>query len=257
MRTRMKFLAIILLAIIMNWTLPTTMLAQTEPLGPLMSVTEFTIKPGHVTQFKEGVKAWKACYLENKGEWTWRMWQRQQGEGNVFVLASDMVNWAEMDKTDESGKNCQNLARELINPHVEKAVRHVTRFQIGVSKGAPLASEEEIIRVSFYKLNYTNGHRMMEVVKEVEEIRKSAKLDIPWYWYQWQTSGPESPNYHLVMPYKDFAAMDIVQEGVWDIVEKTAGKAKRDELQAAFRSSLASTWSYIYKLDKEISRPTR
>lgn len=257
MKTRFNYLAIISLGIIMYWTLPTTLLAQTEPLGPLMAVTEFTIKPGHVMQFREGVKTWKACYLENKGEWTWRMWQRQQGEGIVFVLASDMMNWAEMDQTDEPGKNCQELARTLINTHVEKVVRHVTRFQPGISKGSLLAESEEIIRVSFYKLNYVNGHRMMEVVKEVEEIRKKAKMDIPGYWYQWQTSGPESPNYHLVIPYKDFAAIDIVQEGVWDMVEKNAGKAKRDELQADFRSSIASTWNYLYKLDKDISRPTR
>lgn len=257
MKTRINYLAIISLGIIMNWTLPTTLSAQTEPLGPLMAVTEFTIRPGHEMQFKEGIKTWKACYLENKGEWTWRMWRRQQGEGIVFVLASDMVNWAEMDETDESGKNCQELVRTLINPHVEKAVRHITRFQLGVSKGTPLAEGEEIIRVSFYKLNYVNGYRMMEVVKEVEEIRKNAKMDPMGYWYQWQTSGPESPSYHLVLPYKDYAALDIVQEGVWDMVEKNAGKAKRDELRAAFRSSLESTWNYIYKLDKDISRPTR
>lgn len=257
MKKRLNYLLIISIGIIMYLVLPANLLAQTEPLGPLMAVTEFTIKPGHEMQFREGVKTWKACYLENKGEWTWRMWRRHQGEGIVFVLASDMVNWAEMDETDESGKNCQELARSLINPHVEKAVRHITRFQPGISKSTPLAEGEEIIRVTFFKLNYTSGYRMLEVVKEVEKIRTNAKIDIPVYWYQWQTSGPESPDYHVVMPYKNYASMDIIQEGVWDMVEKNVGKAKRDELQTAFRSSLANTWNYIYKLEKDISRPTQ
>ena len=97
----------------------------------------------------------------------------------------------------------------------------------------------------------------MEVVKEVEGIRKSAGLEPGGYWYQWQTAGPESPSLHHVMPYKDYAAMDIIQEGVWQTVEKNAGKAKRDELQAAFRSSLQNTWNYIYTLDKDISRPSK
>jgi hypothetical protein len=255
MKKRMNYLLILSMGIVLNGTFLSTSFGQTEPLGPLMSVTEFTIKAGHETQFREGIKAWKACYLENKGEWTWRMWQRQQGEGSVFVLASDMANWAEMDKTDESGKKCQDLARTLINPHIEKASSHVTRFQLGISKGTPLT--EDKIRVTFYELNASNGHKLMEVAKEVEGFRKTAGITAPGYWYQWVTSGPESPNFHHVMPYKDYASMDIIQESVWQTVEKSAGKAKRDELQAAFRSSLQNTWSYIYTLDKDISRPSK
>lgn len=257
MKTRMNYFVIISLGLVLNWTLSSTLKAQTEPLGPLLSVTEFTIKPGHEMEFREGVKAWKACYLENKGDWTWNMWHRQQGSGNVFVLASTMVNWAEMDNADPSGKNCQDLARTLINPHIQEANNHITRFQPGNSKGSPLTEEEDIIRVSFYKLNSANGYKMMETVKEVEAIRKGANLEPAGYWYQWQTSGPESPNYHYVIPFKNFAAMDLEQEGVWQTVEKNAGKAKRDELQAAFRSSLENTWNFVYKLDKDISRQSQ
>jgi hypothetical protein len=255
MKKELNCFTIAVMVLALNWTLPSSSLAQTEPLGRLMSVTEFTIKPGHEMQFREGVKAWKACYLENKGEWTWRLWQRQQGEGSVFVLASDMANWAEMDKTDEPGNKCQIHAMNLINPHIEKATSHVTRFQPGISKASQLT--EDVIRVSFYDLSPTHGYKMMEVVKEVEKIRKAAGMETPGYWYQWQTSGPESPSFHHVMPYKDYAAMDIVQEAVWETVEKSAGKAKRDELQAAFRSSLQNTWSYVYKLDKDLSRPSK
>jgi hypothetical protein len=251
MSNRIHYLIILSLGIALNLNLLSHSFAQNEPLGPLMSVTELTIKPGHEIQFREGVKAWKACYLQNKGEWTWRVWQRQQGEGSVFVLASDMANWAEMDKVDGSGKDCQNLVTTLINPHVEKAVSHITRFQPGVSKASPLT--EEKIRVTFYELNYANGHRMMEVVKEVEAIRKNANVTNRGYWYSWLTADPNSPNFHFVMPYKDYAAMDVVQEAVWDTVEKSAGKAKRDELQSAFRSSIQNTWNYIYTLDKDIS----
>ena len=255
MKQSLKLLLKSTLVIILLGSIMPIVYGQDAPLGHLMSVTEFTVKPGHEMQFREGIKAWKACYLENKGEWTWRLWSRQQGEGNVYVLASDMPNWAEMDKTDEKGKNCQMLAMNMINPHVEKAVNHMTRFQPGISSEKPL--EGDIIRVGFYKLNPTHGYKMMEVVKEVEAIRIKAGVGIPGYWYSWMTADPGSPNYHVVTGYKDFAAMDIVQENVWQTVEKEAGKAKRDELQATFRSSLENSWNYVYKLDKEISRPTK
>lgn len=255
MKTSFKNLMKIILVVVLLVMIRPMANGQEAPLGPLLSVTEFTVKPGHEMQFREGIKAWKACYLENKGEWTWRLWHRQQGEGNVYVLASDMANWAEMDKTDESGKNCQMLAMNMINPHVEKATNHITRFQPEISNSKPL--EGEIISVQFFKLNSAHGHKMMEVVKEVEDIRKKAGINIPGYWYNWVTSGPESPDYHIVTGYKDFAAMDIVQESVWQTIEKESGKAKRDELHAAFRSSLENTWNYVYKLDKDISRTSK
>jgi hypothetical protein len=229
--------------------------AQQDPLGRLVSITEFTIKPGHDAQFRQGVKSWKACYLENMGEWTWRMWQRQQGEGNVYTLASDMANWAEMDNDDEPGNKCQDLIRVLINPHIEKATSHITRFQPSISNGQP--ADGEIMRVSFYKLNSVNGYKMLEVVKEVEEIRKKAGKTSSGFWYSWITASPESPNYHFVNRYKDYASMDITQENVWEMVENEVGKEKRNELQATFRSSLESTWNYIYKLDKDMSRLSR
>jgi hypothetical protein len=251
----MKMLLKYCIAIILLGSIIPLANGQNAPLGPLMSVTEFTVKMGHEMQFREGIKAWKACYIENEGEWTWRLWSRQQGEGTVYVLASDMANWAEMDKTDEKAQNCRMLAMNMINPNVEKATNHMTRLLPENSNTSP--TTDEIIMVYSYKLNATNAAKMMEVVKEVEGIRKKAGLAIEGYWYQWQTAGPESPNYHYVLPYKDFAAMDIMQEGVWETVEKNEGAAKKDELRAAFRSSLDNTWSYIYKLDQELSRPTK
>lgn len=225
--------------------------AQDAPLGPLTSVTEFTIKPGHRMQFREGIKVWKECYLKAGGEWTWRMWERQQGEGTVYILATNMPNWAEMDKTDEKGKDCQLLAINLINAHVEKATSHITRFMPEISNTNPF--EANIIRVSFFKVNHINGYKMMEVVKEVEGIRKNAGLAIRGYWYNWQTSDPNSPSFHVVIGYQNYAEMDVIQDGVWKSVEDAEGKEKRDALQAKFRSSLESTWSYIYSMDKEIS----
>ena len=225
--------------------------AQDAPLGPLTSVTEFTIKPGHTMQFREGIKAWKECYLKDGGEWTWRMWERQQGEGTVYILATNMPNWAEMDKTDEKGKDCRLLALSLINPHVETATNHITRFMPEISNSNAFGAN--LIRISFFKLNQTNGYKMMEVVKEVEAIRKSSGLPIRGYWYNWQTGDPSSPNYHVVTGYKNYAEMDVMQDSVWKSVEDASGKKTRDELQAKFRSSLESTWSYIYKMDEEIS----
>lgn len=228
---------------------------QSEPLGPLMSVTEFTIKPGHDVQFQEGVKAWKACYLTEKGEWTWRVWQRQQGEGNVYILASDMPNWAEMDKIDSVGSKCSSLITAMIDPHIEKATSHITRLLPEISKDTP--TTDELITVGFYELDQTNGYNFLPAVKELSASIAKAEGSQRGYWYSWLTRSPDSPNYHVVSPYKNFAAMDVTRDSVWDIYEKEFGKEKRDAIQAQFRSSIKDVWNYQYKLNRDMSRPSK
>lgn len=229
--------------------------SQNDPLGPLMSVTEFTIKAGHELQFEEGVKAWKECYLGEKGEWTWRVWQRQQGEGSVYILATDMPNWAEMDKTDPVGKNCAMLAISLINPHVEKATNHITRLIPAVSMNTP--TTDELISVGFYELHASEAHKFLPVIREITASLAKAEGTARGYWYNWITMSPDSPNYHVVTPFKNFAAMDVSRDTVWDVYEKEHGKEKRDALQAQFRSALKNVWSYQYKLNSEMSRATK
>lgn len=255
MKTLFKNLLKTVLGAVFFFSFTTASFSQSDPLGPLMSVTEFTIKPGHDVQFQEGVKAWKACYLGEKGEWTWRVWQRQQGEGNVYVLASTMPNWAEMDKTDPVGSNCYKLVTEMIDPHIEKATSHITRMLPEISMNTPMT--DELISVGFYELSLGDGYKFLPSVKEVSASLAKAEGSPRGYWYSWLTMGPDSPNYHVVTPYKNFAAMDVTKDSVWDVYEKEHGKEKRDALQAQFRSSLKNVWTYQYKLNKEMSRPTK
>lgn len=229
--------------------------SQIEPQGPLMSVTEFTVKPGHDLQFQEGVKAWKECYIAAKGEWTWRMWQRQQGEGNVYVLVSDMENWAEMDKADPVSKNCAAIATSLINPHVEKATNHITQLLPALSKSTPTGNE--LISVIFFELTQSHGYLFLPAIRELSASIAKAEGDSRGYWYSWVTMGPESPNYHIVIPYENYAAMDVIRDGPWEVYEKEHGKEKRDSLQAGFRSSLKNTWVYDFKLNLDMSRQTK
>ncbi len=56
-----------------------------------------------------------------------------------------MANWAEMDKTDEKGKNCRMLAMNMINPNVEKTTNHMTRLLPENSNTSP--TTDEIIMV--------------------------------------------------------------------------------------------------------------
>ena len=80
MKNRIKnyglFFTLVVVFIIGILPVNSTHAQEVEDNSMILSVTEFTIKPGHNTQFREGVKAWKSCYLENEGDWSWEVWSR-------------------------------------------------------------------------------------------------------------------------------------------------------------------------------------
>lgn len=223
--------------------------AQETEKGFILSINEFTIKNGHDVQFREGIKAWKACYIENKGDWTWNMWRRMNGEGNVYILSSSMANWAEMDETDESGKNCRDIGRELINPHIESSVSNFARFMPDYSKAYP--NSDQLLWVTSWQVN--DGKKFREIVKEVTESVKKAEGSSRGYWYSYMGGSKDAADFFVATPFANFAALDVESENVWNIYEKANGKEKREQLQAEFRGSIKEAWSYLIRREKDLS----
>jgi hypothetical protein len=216
----------------------------------ILSLTEFTIKSGHERQFENGVKAWKACYLENKGEWTWTMWKRFNGKGSVYVLASRMANWAELDdENDDAGKKCWQLAIDNIIPHVESTEDNFASSIPEYSRVA--ATEMNVIWVSFFQVE--NSVLFREIIKETSDIMQKAENDKRSYWYVSNGGSPESADFFVTTPFKNFAALDIERDGVWKMVENAKGKEYADNLRANFRSTLENSWAYMYKRMEALS----
>ena len=216
----------------------------------ILSTTEFTVKGGHEKQFEDGVKAWKACYLENKGEWTWTMWKRYNGKGSVYVLASRSENWAKMDdENDEAGKKCWQIAMYQIVPHVESSEDNFATSIPEFSKATP--AEMGVIWVSFFQVE--NSVLFKEVIKETSEIMQKAEGDKRGYWYDVDGGSPEGADYYVTTPYKNFAALDVKRDGVWDMVEKAKGKEETEKLRSKMRTSLKESWAYVYKRMDDLS----
>lgn len=215
----------------------------------ILSTTEFTIKTGHERLFENGIKAWKSCYLENEGEWTWTMWKRYNGEGSVYVLSSRMNNWAELDESDEAGKACRQIVVDQIIPHIENTVDMFSWSMPDLSKTT--ASEMGVIWVTFFQVE--NGAIFRETVDEISDIIAEAEGDKRGYWYSVNGGGTDSPDYFVSTPFKNFAALDVERDGVWKMVENTKGKDETDKMRTKFRGAVSEIWSYMYKMMDDLS----
>jgi hypothetical protein len=223
--------------------------AQEKEKGFILSMTEFTIKKGHDNQFKEGIKAWKACYIEAGGTWTWNIWSRLQGNGNVYIMTSTMDKWAEMDEKDEAGMKCRDLAKDLIFPHVESTERNFARFMPEYSNTYP--NPADLLWVTSFQVE--NWAKFKEIIKEITDAVTQAEGSPRGYWYSVMGGDRDNEDFFVSTPFRDFAAMDVDRDNVWTIYENANGKKKRDEMQAEFREATKEIWSYMYKRIKEIS----
>lgn len=223
--------------------------AQEAEKGFILSMTEFTIKRGHDVQFREGIKTWKACYIESKGDWTWSIWKRLNGEGNVYILTSRMANWAEMDETNDDGQNCRDLVREMINPHIECSESNFARFMPDYSKAYP--NPDKVLWLTSWQVN--NSDKFKEIAKQLSDATKQAEGSSRGYWYSVMGGSKDAADFFVGVPYANFAALDVDRDNVWDIYEKANGKEKRDQLQSEFRETIREAWSYLLERDADLS----
>jgi hypothetical protein len=247
---------------------------QTRDEAVLLGMTEFTIKPGHDTEFMEGVKVWKACYLKNEGTWNWDVWSRLQGEDNVYVLSFFSENWDVFDEKDEARQNCRSISRELIHPHLESSKYLIARSMPANSNSNPINANARAISVTYWNVN--NSTEFMEAVNEFQNDVKEKEGDIREYWFntigsgplnRWSTfeidngywfssivSGPDSFNYMTVLPFRNLAQIDEAGPDVWDVPESAEGKIHSDKAKNIYSESVNKVWSYAFTWVEDLSR---
>lgn len=224
-------------------------IAQEEE-SKLLQLFELKIKMNEGQQFREGMKKWKDCYLENKGADTWNVWNRVQGESGTVVVSVYMDKWAELDKgATEADEACQDLFYTEVFPHVESMKQMLASTMPQLSK-APMA-DTKVIWVTFFDIN--NSTDFEDVIKEVSSTYKDAKGERLGAWYDFNGGAPGDPDYMVSMAFKNYAELDVAWDGPWKVYEEKHGKEKTNATRDKFRKSLKESWSYIYKLNEELS----
>ena len=228
---------------------PFLALSQNNNTGPLLNVTEITVKQGHNEQFMDAVKKWKACYLENNGTDKWNFWRRLQGEGTFYIMAGLIDNWAEMDKEDAAGKTCRLIILNDILPHVEKTNYRMARSMPDISRGP--AQDMGLVWVTHYKVN--NNDDFNEIIDGVTAAIKAKEGSHRGFWYS-NIGGPsENSDFFVSTPFRNFAELDIQRDTPAKIYRDAIGDKKMDEMIKKWRAAVDDEWSYILTLNKELS----
>ena len=226
-----------------------SMLSGQSNVGEIVTSTEITVKQGHHAQFLEGVKKWKECYLENKGERKWNMWRRVQGEGNVYVMTGSMANWAEMDKSDPVNKECYSTLLSFITPHVEKVAFNTSQVIPEFSRAWP--EDAKHAWVTYYKVK--NRFAFKEVVAAVSSTIKDKEGSVRGVWREYRGGSPDGPSFLVASPYKKLADLDVSRDTPGKIYTDAVGQEKANEMWDKWFDTVLNSWSYLFTLNTELS----
>lgn len=224
--------------------------AQEDDSGHMFSLIEVTVSPGHEDKFREGVAAWKNCYLENDGSSNWNVWRRMHGKGTSYAVAFSMAGWADLDETDEAGQACRDVVTEQITPHTDSGKSSYIQFMPEVSK-AP--SENDVIWVTSFRVS--DGRTFRQVVESVVESIRKAEGEPRGYWYDVLGGSAHDADLMVVTPYENFAALDVERKEIWAVVAENLGEEEAERLRTDSMDSLDAVWGYLYRRVGELSHP--
>ena len=228
-----------------------TAVAQDEDESYILQITEVDIKLGHVSQFREALKPYHACLIENDDDASWSAWRNVGGDGTTYHFVSDMANWAEMDASDEAAEACWSEHRENVFPHVASVSNSFARPMPDWSGDA-----EDYSVVRLHQFRVDDGEQFREAVGAITSILKEAEHEHLGSWYDMIGNSSNEPDYFVVSHYENFAAMDEERAGPYKVVSEYAGEERADELWQQFGDALQDDWEYFHDMlrrDTELS----
>ena len=225
-----------------------------EDESRILQMFELKIKMNQNQKFNEGMKKWKDCYIENKGVDSWNVWNRVQGESGTIAVTLYMDKWAELDQEPEDADTaCQQIFATDVFPYVESMQRNIATTMPELSKEP--ATGNSVVWVTFF--NVSNSSDFTDVLRDVSSTYKEAKGERLGYWYDFAGGAPDGADYMISMPYKNFAGLDAEWDGPWDVYEEKHGKDKMSKMRSKFRDAIKDSWSYIYKLNDDLSNQSQ
>jgi hypothetical protein len=227
---------------------PLMMMGQNETV--ILNLTHVNVKMGHEAQFMEGMKMYKKCYVDNKGESGWNAWRQVQGSGMTMAFTDTMNSWAEMDDdSDPAGSSCRSMFTDFILPHVSGYDSAMATTMPDLSPNDNVTKDK--VWVTYFSVN--NSSDFLDGVKIVGQALEEIEGNKRGYWYAFAGGGPDSPDYMVAWPFDKYADLDKDMDGVWEVCAKKHGEKKTNEVRAKFRKAIDDSWSFLYDKNDDLT----
>ncbi|MBI4462685.1 MAG: hypothetical protein HY653_07260 [Acidobacteria bacterium] len=223
--------------------------------GNIARIIFFHAKPGMNQQLEDGLKKHMAWHKAQQGTWAWYVWSVVSGEGTGSYGAGTFGHrWADFDTPDISEAADVGDAQQNILPYVAEGGQW--RFYAllpKVSRPRPqelgTAAMEEIWS---FRLRGGTEEEFLNAIAKAHQAILQTNWPVHYEWYT-LVNGGEHPEFVLVLPKENWAAMAPPEKPFPKMLEEAFGRAEAEAVLKVFDKTIKSQTSEIIRTRADLS----
>jgi hypothetical protein len=244
-----------LLAVLI-FTAPILANAQDAP-PPLTEMWLVTPKAGHQAEFKKGLAAHMAFRSEHGDPRSWQSYTPLLGDNlSQVAIRYCCFEWADQDAYREWSDQAEEISAhfaENVAPHAENWEHYFEASDFKNSHWVEENGPYKFFAVTDFKIKQGHSREFDDARDKMSQIALDqgwATNDRSWLWTT-TIGGP--PQEGIVIPYKNFAAMDRDEDSFYRFLSKHMGDEAAAALLQQFSTAAKSSHFQIWEHQEEYS----
>lgn len=246
-----------LLALMLLIASPLTAVAQDTP-PPLAELWVLVPKEEKSSEFFKGLKEHMAYREEHGDPRDWSVYTPVLGDQlNHVAVRYCCINWADVDGYRAWSKENEKIGEHFnkhVAPHVEKAMHYFERMSWENSHWSEANGPFKLFAVNEFYVKSGMSAQFDAARDKMSQIALNhgwASDDHVWAWSQ-TIGGP--PQEAIIIPYKDFAAMDREGENFFSFLSRVMGSEEAAaELFKQFNDTVSSSSYHLWERNDDLS----
>lgn len=231
----------------MFFMLPPGAMAEDEP-GSLAEEWLITVKNGYLGNFMEALKEHTAVRAEHEDPRNWQVYTSVVGsDTNQIIIRHCCVNWTDVDSYEQWSRSNPEVAQnyyEVVAPHVDKIEHYFQTIDYKNSHWNEGASSSRLYGVTTWSIKGGSSADFSSALEKMSQIAIDqgwATDERSWSWSS-RIGGRESRS--LVVPYKNYAAMQPGEESFYAFLAKNMGS--EEAAGELFKKFSGASWGPEY-----------
>jgi hypothetical protein len=229
--------------------------APQEEDGTIARVAFFRAKPGMSAPLEEGLKKHMAWHKAQNGTWAWFVWSVETGEATGSYGAGTFNHkWSDFDAPDvdlaaDTADSAQNILPYMAEGAQWRYYARLPKFSRPRPEGqgaAPLAV------VLTFHLKMGANEEFLNAIAKVNHAIEKTKWPAHYEWYA-LVNGGEHPEFVLVLPHENYAAMAPPAVSFDKMLEDAFGRAEAAAILHTFDKTIARETSEIVRDRPDLS----
>lgn len=247
--SRKRLLVVTLLAALL--ALP---VATQEEENTIARIVFFRAKPGMNQQLEDGMKKHMAWHKAQKGTWAWLAWSVETGEATGMYGAGTFGHkWSDFDNVDVNEAADAADVTLNISPYVAEGAQwrfysHLTKVSRPRPQQAGPAARAVVLT---FHLRMEGSEEFMNAITKVHNAIEKTKWPTHYEWYA-LVNGGEHPEFVLVLPKDNWAAMAPPDTPFNKMLEEAFGRTEADAILRVFDKTIKSETSEIVRMRPDL-----